>query len=335
MRIHQVAVGAALVAASLAVPVAGPPMDAGADTAPLLAVAPNVGHGPDGPELDHSPVGPQWEVDLHAPWAASEWDEAEFTADQPDSTALPTVHAVYLHPLDQPSRFQEFAAMLQADARDASKKLADLYGRGIRWDERTGAGGASYVDITVVRSAMTTAELAAPQWQFNAVYSELFRVGLNKPNKKYAVWLDAPSTFCGQAMLSQDRRRRASNGNELTSLAIVYRKGAPVDVDGGFCRGRTLLHELGHAMGALQEGAPNAFDGAHCADSAEDVMCYAPPALNDTGRQEFDYRNDDYWDPAANPALGSSTKLPWWTVNLSRFICPTTGCANANKNPGY
>lgn len=56
-------------------------------------------------------------------------------------------------------------------------------------------------------------------------------------------------------------------------------------------------------MGALQDDSPNDFDGAHRADSAEDVMCYTSETANDTGGPAFDWGNDDYWDGAANPAL--------------------------------
>ena len=34
----------------------------------------------------------------------------------------------------------------------------------------------------------------------------------------------------------------------------------------------------------------------------------------------FDYGNDDYWDPPQGAPLG------WWTLNLSRFICPDARC---------
>ena len=103
---------------------------------------------------------------------------------------------------------------------------------------------------------------------------------------------------------------------------------------GGFCRGRTLRHELGHTMGALQKVAPHAYDGAHCNDSAEDTMCYTSATSFDSGGPSFDYGNDDYWDPVANPSLGSTRKLGWWTVNRSRFVCALTGCANPST-PEY
>ena len=86
-------------------------------------------------------------------------------------------------------------------------------------------------------------------------------------------------------------------------------------------------------MGALQQVSPHAYDGAHCNDSAEDVMCYTSATSHDHGSLAFDYGNDDYWDPIADPMgnnMGptpTTQKLPWWTVNLSRYICPKTGCA--------
>ena len=61
-----------------------------------------------------------------------------------------------------------------------------------------------------------------------------------------------------------------------------------------------------------------------------------------------DYGNDDYWDPAADPFSTSSAKLGWWTINLSKFVCPSapgtlnpeTGapyadCSLPNARPGY
>ena len=48
----------------------------------------------------------------------------------------------------------------------------------------------------------------------------------------------------------------------------------------------------------------------------------------------FDYGLDDYWDPAADPDSGSTAKLAWWTVNLSKFLCPAAGCDFPN-DPQY
>ena len=293
-------------------------------------------HGPDGKRLDKrgiAPAGP-YDVDAHAPWAASQYDGLTTAADQPDLTSLPTVHAIYLYPLDGVNRFSQFAAMFQADARQATGLIASLYGRGVRFDERLGADSVSrYLDITVLRSANRAKQLSGGK-QFNLVYNELLSRGFTNPDKKYVVWLDAGSKYCGQAQLWQDARRSAVNYNERRTMAIVYRPYTTDDpATGGFCRGRTLLHEVGHNLGALQRTAPNAFDGAHCDDSAEDVMCYRSETSVDTGPAAFDYGNDDYWDPLAG--AGGAGKLGWWSVNLSRFVCPPTGCGDPNSDPGY
>jgi len=294
-------------------------------------------HGPDGVDLDSRGRGrvgapaAVYEVDAPAPWSASEYDGAVHTTDQPDLTTLATFHAIYLHPADSKSRFPQFAAMFQADARQASSLLATLYGRGIRLDERAGAGGARYLDITVVRSRYRARQLSGGN-QFSLVANELAAKGFTSPDKKYAVWLDAGSQACGQGHLYQDTRRTAANSNEGRTTAIVYRPYSAADASGGFCRGRTLRHELGHNMGALQQVAPHAFDGAHCDDSAEDTMCYTSAASVDTGAPAFDHGNDDYWDPVA---AGGSARLPWWTVNLSRFVCPPGGDCTRPNTPEF
>ena len=284
-------------------------------------------HGPDPKTMykpGKRPAASVYAVDSPAPWAPATWDDTAYTTDQPDTTTLPTVHMIYMHPSDKPSRFSTFGAMFEADAKQATDLLAARYGRGLRFDNRTDG----HLDITVVRSSSNNKRLSSGN-QFSIVSNELKNKGFTKANKKYAVWLDAGSNYCGQGTLYQDTRRSSSNYNDANrTTGIVYRPYPTDNGEGGFCRGRTLLHELGHNMGAIQKVAPNAFDGAHCDDDTEDVMCYEQNATFDSGDAgQFDYGNNDYWDPA-------TSKLAWWAVNLSRYICPTTGCANPN-NPQY
>jgi hypothetical protein len=310
-------------------------------------------HGPDGLELDRRGrpgAAATYEVDNPAPWSALDYDGMAPTTDQPDGAraGLPMFHAIYLYPSDKhdypATRFATYAAMFQADARDASKLLETLYGRAIRFDERTSVLGKPMLDITVVRSQYTSKQLAgANQW---TLVNNDVTAKFNAPSKKYVVWLDAGSQYCGQGNLTQDSTRSAANGSEGRALAIVYRPYTAYLNDGttgGFCRGRTARHEMGHTMGALQSVAPHAFDGAHCNDSGEDTMCYTSATTPDTGGPAFDYNNDDYWDPAANPSYGAlypatapNGKLGWWTVNLSSFLCNTpTSCDVRTSAPAY
>jgi hypothetical protein len=291
-------------------------------------------HGPDGLDLDprgRQAATPGLAVDdalSAATWSASQHDQylhPTSAPDYPDVAELagkPQLHAVYVLPADaKQNRFAQYAAMFQADAFQASAFLKSERGRELRWDlaERD---GARYLDITVVRSAYKTKQLTTGN-QFSLVGQDLSRV-FPSSNKKFVVWLDASSKYCGQGTLYQDARRVAGNYNERRTTGIVYRPYSASDAaTGGWCRGRTLLHEIGHNLGALQQVAPNAFDGAHCDDDDNDVMCYTGAAAYDSGDPQFDHGSDDYWDPAGG-------KLGWWTVNLNKFLCPATGCGDAN-----
>lgn len=288
-------------------------------------------HGPDGLALyrpGRAPADHPYEVDHPADWRADQYDGLAPTADQLDAVAAPTVHAIYLYPSDAPSRFADFAAMFQADAAQASALLDSLYGRGVRFDMRAGSPTRGnpdgiFLDITAVRSKYKAGQLAGGR-QFSLVRDEL-AAKFNDPDKKYVVWLDADSRYCGQAELYQDPTRdTALNNNQKRTTAIVYRPYPTTNADGGFCRGRTLLHEVGHNLGALQKDAPNAFDGAHCEDDNNDVMCYTSSDQFTSPSSTFDYGNNDYWDPA------TGAHLRWWTVNLSRFVCTTTNCSGFN-----
>jgi hypothetical protein len=276
----------------------------------------------------------KYDVDAHAAWHPSEYDGLAYAADAADLTTLPTVHAIYLHGSDAPNRFGQFAAMFQADARQASARFTTLFGSGIRFDERAVPSGRPLLDITVVRSLNTQRKLSERQ-QFSLIANELRSRNIaSNPNKKYLVWADVKSSYCGQSELAQDTARNAANRNELSTISVIYRAWDAKLATGGFCRGRSAAHELGHALGALQRVAPNAYDGAHCNDSPEDVMCNIVRGAADTGDATVDWRRDDYWDPAADPAAGSDRRLSWWTINLSRFICPTSGCSQPNS-PRY
>jgi hypothetical protein len=278
-------------------------------------------------------------------WDPSQYDGELRSADAPDLTALPTVHAVYVYPSDGRSRFLQFAAMFQRDARRASAILDTSVGRAIRWDERYNAG-TRYLDITVVKSKSTLKRLGSSQ-QFGLVKQDLSANGLTNAGKKYLVWLDAPSSYCGQSDAPVDAVRSAANKAEARTVSVIYRY-YQYDVNsanGGFCA--PVLHELAHSMGAVQPSAPH-YAGGHCNDNGNDLLCFSQSTIPydaNLGGYYFDYGNDDYWDPAADPTSGSTQRLAWWTVNLSRFICPPTAnsetgalradCGSANTNPGY
>lgn len=320
-------------------------------------------HGPDGLDLDRRGRAPSatYSVDNHQSWDSCEYDGQGFTSDAsdlPELASLPQVHAVYVYPAKTKSRFATFAAMFQADARQSSRLLHGL-GRDVRWDRRPGttncngiAETTTLLDITVFQSGYNARQLSTDR-QFSLVANELEASGkFSKADKKYIVWLDAGSRYCGQGTLWQDSSRLAGNKSEVNrTTGIVYRPYSTADPEtGGFCRGRTLLHELGHNLGAVQNVAPNAFDGAHCDDDNNDTMCYTGQASDQVTSIEpqFDYGKNDYWDVGATkPAADDdgypreqTEKLTFWALNLSKYVCPpatdgTANCTSANSEPGY
>ncbi len=289
-------------------------------------------HGPDGLAL-YRPGRPSanhpYEVDHPAAWDPAQYDGGTFPTDQPDHVGSPTVHAIYLYPSNAPSRLDRFAAMFQADAAQASKLVEGLYGTGVRFDMRKGTPTSGnpdgvFLDITAVRSQYNAKQLGGGR-QFTMVRDELIAKGFTDPDKKYVVWLDAASRYCGQGELYQDPNRDpGANANQKRTTAIVYRSYSTTNPDGGFCRGRTLLHEVGHNLGALQRVATNTSDGAHCNDDNNDVMCYTDSDQPTSDGSKFDYLNNDYWDPPGG------FPLRHWTVNLSRFVCTTSNCSGFN-----
>lgn len=288
-------------------------------------------HDPDGLRLyrpGRAPADHPYAVDHPAAWNAAQYDGLAPVSDEPDLLATPTVHAIYLYPSNGRSRFGQFAAMFQADAAQASALVEVLYGKGVRFDMRKGYATEKnpdgvFLDITVVRSKYNAKQLSSAR-QFSLVRDEVAAT-FKDPDKKYVVWLDAGSRYCGQGELYQDPTRDpALNNNQKRTTAIVYRPYSTSNADGGFCRGRTLLHEVGHNLGALQKVAPNAFDGAHCDDDNNDVMCYTDSSQATSDGAKFDFGNNDYWDPPTGVALA------YWTVNLSRFVCGTSNCSGFN-----
>src|SRR3954447_23389086 len=252
-------------------------------------------------------------------------------------------HGVYMVAADAPDRFGALATSMQTDAFQASSLLESSYGRAIRFDIGTSCG-PQYLDISVVRTAESSAQLASlartPDGTYDSVTRALDAAGFPtiQPTdtadeaagraRNYLVWLDAPAPAgtCGQATIYDDPTRGPDNLNNFGGkAAIVFRNGD------GFCSSNAVRHEIGHNLGALQSVAPHAFDGSHCNDAYEDTMCYPNSPLVGDGQRGrfFDYGNDDYWSLPGSP-------LPWWTVDENRFLCPDASCnvvAGADSPP--
>lgn len=268
--------------------------------------------------------------------AASDWCANTATASRQFDNGDYRYHAIYVHPADRPSRLTALGGELQAAAFGASALLEREYRRAIRFDVGTPCG-REQLDISELQLPFTEAQLSAlaaagGAATFDAVAGALRTAGFGVADKdeareqlasrteNYVVWLDGPSPprSCGQGTALLDTTRSQTNVNNFGGkLALIFRQGRE------FCGADVVRHEIGHNLGALQPDAPHAPDGVHCDDAFEDTMCglssprIAGGAFNGL---YFDYGNDDYWDPPQGQPLG------WWTLNLSRFLCPTPDC---------
>lgn len=263
--------------------------------------------------------------------AAPAWCGSERAADHTQrelSNGSYRFHAVYLLPADGDDRFRDSADQIQADAFGASELVERLYGRAFRFDMGTTCGGA-FLDISKVRAQARTADFeraaATPEGTMRLVARELeradftvlgrsdSRAAARRLRRNWLVWVDgpAPARTCGAADEYADATRAASNWNNYGGkLALIFR------YQERFCGRQVVRHEVAHVLGAR-----------HCSDAYEDTMCEGGPRRGSGayGDAFFDFGNDDYWDPPNGPAL------PHWTVNLSRFVCPTADCNRVSR----
>src|SRR4051794_31765218 len=236
-------------AAALASPTVGAPSTHGPDPAAVAAGA-------------EAPAVPAHAKPRAAKLVPSAWCGTESSSDnlvnEVDNGPF-RYHGVYMVAADAPDRFGALATSMQTDAFQASSLLESSYGRAIRFDIGTSCG-PQYLDISVVRMAETSAQLAAlartGTGTFDPVTRALDAAGFRtiQPNdttdeaaartRNYLVWFDAPAPAgtCGQATIYDDPTRGPDNLNNFGGkAAIVFRNGAAGD---GFCSSNALRHEI-------------------------------------------------------------------------------------------
>ena len=161
----------------------------------------------------------------------------------------------------------------------------------------------------------------AGEASFDQMRTELQRLGYNRSDRKYLVWVDAAVGICGLGEVYGDQRPTTDNWNNHGPM--YARVDAP-------CWHYAELHEIFHTLGAVQPDTPHHSAARHCTDEA-DVMCYdddasgpvtmtvvCPPeheALLDCG-------HDDYF--STSPPAGNYLASHWNTATSS-FLESTPG----------
>ena len=292
---------------------------------------------------------------LAAPGAvgvAAPADELAATWCGPDTTTDDTAHAssagprfkvIYASPSDEPSRFDALDDVIQADARAISALVASTAGgqRTLRFDTGTSCG-PRYLDLMNVRLPRTRAAYLAGDLDARTDRLEadlapaLATVGGTRNALVYADGLYGGDGIAGYASFWLDDRPGAVNWSNRGGLfAFVFGSAS----NPGFVTPRrtSVLHELAHTLGAVQDSAPNATGMGHCTDEY-DVLCYADGGPQNTmtwdcgsaAESLFDCGADDYF--AAAPAAGSYLATHWNLFD-SAFLCPVGECVTAEAEP--
>lgn len=149
---------------------------------------------------------------------------------------------------------------------------------------------------------------------YGNIVNQLRAKGYNDTTVKYLVWVDSTSG-CGTAGVRFDTQPGQANANNSgNSFALVWRS----------CWNYAEPHELMHALGAVETGAPYATSGHHCYDQ-HDVMCYndgthsmSQVCTSSVYIWRYDCKYNTYFN-SGTPAAGSYLATHWNTAN-SAFL---------------
>ena len=268
----------------------------------------------DAPAEKHSTAGtrPPVQTSPSAPDAFSVPVRAGVTAACPDGTSGKRIEALYVHGDEQTSRLPLLRSRFQNDLKLADAAVlqaAKQHGGGVRRLRyvRDAQCQTPVVDVTITQAAMK---------EVNTITAAIKAQGYSEPDRKYIVWYEAKG--CGVSF--------GNGGSDEPGWYNLYNFGPHYATVGTDCWGwNNTLHELLHALGAVQESAPHGTKNGHCWDD-EDIMCYDDQSLSEKGLvvrcpkvrgkitgDHIDCNGDDYFN--TKPAPGSYLATHWNVAN--------------------
>jgi hypothetical protein len=216
--------------------------------------------------------------------------------DQPDDVPGSQVHVIYAIPGDGVDRAMDLSETLANTTGSFNNWLAgQTGGRRLRFDTYEGS-----LDISFVKLPKTDAAYDAfGQRKRDNIEADLTGLGLLKPNKIYAVYYDGNNAnTCADAP-----HPPALPGQ----VAVLYLRGAVPGFkpchENAFAASAaaapgyldfTMLHELLHTLGAVDDRAPDAVLNGHVGLDPADLM-YAGPLAWDP--RVLDFNKSNYYNP--------------------------------------
>lgn len=277
------------------------------------------------------------------PWCPTSSDPKANASSGADSGQA-RYEVVYAYPADRPSRVEHVAPELDAAVAADQQAVADEATglRSMRFHRGTpcSATGLAIGVVTLPKNRDQYIVDGVPD--LVAVRGAVWlAMGDDHPAARnvliYADYLGGDSGLLGQGEMWQGEDADDATDSVYDDgglSAVVYAPSDDTDFLSSLAS--TVLHEVGHTLGAVSPNAPHGSSGFHC-DDGTDVMCYddgtlkAPmsdrcPAPENGVGARFDCGHDDYF--SANPAPGSYLATHWNLFD-SAFLaaCPDLGGA--------
>lgn len=224
----------------------------------------------------------------------------------PQVSAGRSVHFVYAIPSDGPDNLAaRWGSEIQTDAESLMAWwLREDPVRAPRLDTFDHPGCGEQLDLTLLRLPASGAELDPIGDRATLILRGLQAAGLSSPYQKIVVYYDGPD--------SQGRPTVCGQGGGFFAITYVNAcEGVPND--------GINAHELLHALGAVNEAAPNECpepDGHHTCDTTTDIM-YPFADTQTLAQLVLDPGRDDYY---AHAGAWLDVQDAMWLRQLDRQV---------------
>jgi hypothetical protein len=257
---------------------------------------------------------------------------------KPDLMAGNQVTVIYAHPTGQPDQIATFGNAIATDVASA-----DAWWRGqdptrtLRYDlfafpNCTGMARLDIADLTLPHDGEYYRPLGGSS-RYTKIADDLVAVPASaNPFKKYLVYFDGPADtpeICGQG---------GGDFAQGPDYAIVYAQACGLPTSDNL-RAHVALHELIHALGGVEPGAPNECpppNNGHVCDSMLDILYWA--GRNDTSLDTdiLDFNRNDYYGTNGPHDIQKSAWLMFLNAQLqSDVVLSGTGTGTVQSDvPG-